>query len=76
MRRSARAFPVQQLLATVGVHRLGYLPFLTASLATTAPVAAASWWLVEKPALRYKKASVRRRLAIDPAVPRAAQGDL
>jgi peptidoglycan/LPS O-acetylase OafA/YrhL len=42
------AFPLQQVLAA---H--GRLTFLTA-LAATAPVALASWFLVEKPALRLK----------------------
>jgi peptidoglycan/LPS O-acetylase OafA/YrhL len=42
------AFPLQQVLAA---H--GQLTFLTA-LAATAPIALASWFLVEKPALRLK----------------------
>lgn len=45
------AFPLQQLLAA---H--GRLTFATALLAT-APVALASWFLVEKPALRLKPAA-------------------
>lgn len=42
------AFPLQQILAAQGALTLW------ASLALTAPFAAASWFLVEKPALRFK----------------------
>lgn len=42
------AFPLQQILAAHGALTLW------ASLAATAPFAAASWFLVEKPALRLK----------------------
>ena len=45
------AFPLQQVLAA---H--GHLTFLTA-LAATAPLALASWLLVEKPALQLKPAT-------------------
>ncbi len=42
------AFPIQQMLAAHGALSLW------ASLALTLPFAAASWFLVEKPALRFK----------------------
>jgi len=52
------AFPLQQLLATLGVASLGVPLFCLAGIAVTLPVAAASWFWIEKPALRLKK--VRR----------------
>ena len=42
------AFPLQQILAASGCLSFG------ASVLATAPLAAASWWLIEKPALRLK----------------------
>jgi peptidoglycan/LPS O-acetylase OafA/YrhL len=47
------AFPLQQILAGAG-----HLSFLTA-LAVTLPFALASWFLVEKPALRFKPGPYR-----------------
>jgi peptidoglycan/LPS O-acetylase OafA/YrhL len=47
------AFPVQQLLASHGL-----LSFWT-SLAATLPFAAASWFVVERPALRLKQAATQ-----------------
>lgn len=51
------AFPMQQLLATMGVFAWGLLPFVVLSIIATAIPAAASWFLVEKPALRLKPRS-------------------
>ena len=48
------AWPVQMGLTVVGVHQFGYLPYLLACLVAVVPLAALSWWLVEKPALRLK----------------------
>lgn len=48
------AFPLQQALALAGAARLGVLLFAVASLALTLPFAAASWFGIEKPALRLK----------------------
>jgi peptidoglycan/LPS O-acetylase OafA/YrhL len=57
------AFPVQQAwMAFAGPERLGVWSFLALSLASILPLAAASWWLVERPALGLK-AAVRIRLA-------------
>jgi peptidoglycan/LPS O-acetylase OafA/YrhL len=68
------AFPLQQLLATVGIHRHGYLLFRAASLAATLPVAAASWWLVEKRALHWKNAAFwRSRPGLRPTDARSVQ---
>jgi peptidoglycan/LPS O-acetylase OafA/YrhL len=54
------AFPVQQLLASVGLARLN--PFLFFLLATTAtlPLAALSWFVVEKRAMALKSRILRR----------------
>jgi peptidoglycan/LPS O-acetylase OafA/YrhL len=54
-------FPIQQLLATAGASAWGVPAFAVVSIAVTLPVAAASWFLVEKPALRLK--GTRRRPA-------------
>jgi peptidoglycan/LPS O-acetylase OafA/YrhL len=48
------AFPVQQLLVTFGAGKWGYWPYAVISLTAVAPMAVASWWLVEKRALRLK----------------------
>ncbi|MEV0134165.1 acyltransferase [Dactylosporangium sp. NPDC050688] len=47
-------FLVQQLLATFGANRWGYLPYTALSLLITAVVAYASWHLVERRALALK----------------------
>jgi peptidoglycan/LPS O-acetylase OafA/YrhL len=52
-------FPLQQLLATAGASAWGVPAFAVVSIMLTLPIAAASWFLVEKPALRLK-ASHRR----------------
>jgi peptidoglycan/LPS O-acetylase OafA/YrhL len=49
-------FPVQQLLVTAGAAPLGPLPLALLSVAATAPFAAASWVLVERPMLQFKNA--------------------
>lgn len=48
------AFPVQLLLASAGVYTLGVPAYIAASIAVTLLVAAASWFLVERHALRLK----------------------
>jgi peptidoglycan/LPS O-acetylase OafA/YrhL len=48
------AFPVQQLLVVAGLARLSPGLFATASILCTAPLAAASWFAVERPAMRAK----------------------
>jgi peptidoglycan/LPS O-acetylase OafA/YrhL len=57
------AFPVQLTLTVLGVPRLGFLPYLALSFIVTAPFAVASWFLVERPALRLKSRGPDRRLA-------------
>lgn len=57
------AFPVQQAwMQVVGPERLGVWAFSGLTLACVLPLAAASWLLVEQPALDFK-ARVRARLA-------------
>lgn len=56
-------FPVQLTLTVLGVPRLGFLPYLALSFIVTAPFAIASWFLVERPALRLKYRGPGRRLA-------------
>lgn len=53
------AFPLQQALALVGAASLGVFLFAVASLALTLPFAAASWFGIEKPALRLKGRTAR-----------------
>ena len=61
------AFPVQQTLALFGGHALGAPLFLAASLAGTLPLAFLSQVLVERPALRFKNATVvTRRIVLRP----------
>lgn len=52
------AFPVQQLLAIWGLQRTGYVGYLLLSVVGTGLFAFASWWVVEKRALRLKKVDV------------------
>lgn len=56
------AFPVQQLLAALGVQSAGVWVFVLVSCLATAPFAVASWFLVEKPAQAFS-----RRLTRTPA---------
>ena len=69
------AFPVQQLLATLGVQRLGFVPYFLLSLGVTTVLAVASYYLVEAPFLRLKDVPLpfapvhRRARAGEVAVP-------
>jgi peptidoglycan/LPS O-acetylase OafA/YrhL len=47
-------WPVGQLLALAGVQAAGYFPYMLTTLVCTVPLAAASWWIVEKRALRAR----------------------
>ena len=49
------AFPMQQLLATAGLYRLGVPVFAVASILVTLPMAVASWFGIERPALKLKR---------------------
>ena len=52
-------FPLQQLLLFAGVN-VAALPFAALSLVVTLPMAALSWFLIEKPSLTLKARIVRR----------------
>ena len=56
------AFPMQQVLATFGAYVLGVPWFAVLSAVVTFPLAVASWFLIEKPAMR-----LRRRKSAPPA---------
>lgn len=46
------AFAVQQLLASLGLHEHGILVYTAVTVALTAVLASASWFLVERPVMR------------------------
>jgi len=50
------AFPVQQMLWLLHADRLGLGGYMVLSLLATVPFAAASWFLIEAPAMRLKNA--------------------
>jgi peptidoglycan/LPS O-acetylase OafA/YrhL len=53
------AYPAQVLLTIFGVKRWGALPFFLLTVLFTIPFAVASWWFVERHALRLKKIELR-----------------
>ncbi|AEV84023.1 Putative peptidoglycan O-acetyltransferase yrhL [Actinoplanes sp. SE50] len=55
------AFPVQQLLALLGVPAWGLLPYILLATAGTLVFAIPSWHLVERPAMALKHWSPRQR---------------
>ena len=64
------AYPLTQLMLIFGAVRLGFVPFMVVNAALALAFAIASWWLIEKHALRLKRVSfpglrprVRRLLA-------------
>lgn len=65
------AFPIQQLLASFGLVRLNLILFFVLATAVTLPVAALSWFVVEKRAIALKT-RILRRPAAQPAPRRAA----
>ena len=48
------AFPAQQLVALVGGTNFGVAAYIAMSVAATAPLAALSWFLVERPAQNWR----------------------
>lgn len=48
------AFPVGQLFALAGLQEAGYFPYTFATVACTLPLAAASWWGIERWALKAR----------------------
>lgn len=65
-------FVVEQVLVVLGAARWGYLPYLALSLAGTAVMAALSWHLVERPALRLKGLGAPRTHVSPPRRPEGA----
>ena len=53
-------FPASQLLALWGAVRWGFVPYTAVAVALTAPMAVASWWVVEKHALALKSFGVKQ----------------
>ena len=49
------AYPVQQLLVVFGAASFGYLAYSLLSVVFVAPLAVASWWLIERPSLALKR---------------------
>ncbi|MET1052788.1 MAG: acyltransferase [Mycetocola sp.] len=49
------AFPLQQCLAILGLAAIGVPAFAALSIVATVPMALASWFFVEKPALRLRR---------------------
>ena len=56
------AFPTQQIVATLSGQGLGIFGFFVVSTLATVPIAAASWFSIERPALRLKKRSSARTM--------------
>jgi peptidoglycan/LPS O-acetylase OafA/YrhL len=61
------AFPVQQALMLLVGPQLPVPAFVAATLAGVLPLALASWWLVERPALRLKRRTAAGPPAVGPA---------
>ena len=47
-------FPIQQTFVMLGIAGIGWFTFAIVGLAATIPLAALSWWLIERPSLRLK----------------------
>jgi peptidoglycan/LPS O-acetylase OafA/YrhL len=54
------AFPVQQILVIWGVNKWGYWSYTMVTLTMVIPLAVASWWLIEKHALKLKNLKLPR----------------
>ena len=65
------AFPVQQFGALMHWQRFGIVPYILGALLVSTALAVASWFVVERPALKLKSVRLRRRPAPapDPAPP-------
>ena len=60
------AFPIQQLLIISGIGRVNPIMFAVIAAIATLPLAALSWFLVEKPAMSLKSRLKRRASARPP----------
>jgi peptidoglycan/LPS O-acetylase OafA/YrhL len=56
-------FPVSQLMLIWGVQRWGFVPYATMATLVTALLAVASWWAIEKHALKLKSLGVPKAVA-------------
>jgi peptidoglycan/LPS O-acetylase OafA/YrhL len=66
------AFPLTQLLGSLHADRLGFVPYMVLTASITLAFAVASWWLIEKHALRLKKVRFNRPLHLrGPSRPQA-----
>jgi peptidoglycan/LPS O-acetylase OafA/YrhL len=54
------AFPIQQLFVMWGLNKWGYWPYTLVTITAVIPLAVASWWLIEKHALKLKKVKFSR----------------
>ena len=59
------AFPLTQLLVIFHAERLGFVPFMVLNVVVVVPFAVASWWLVERRALRLKSVPWPFRRRVD-----------
>jgi peptidoglycan/LPS O-acetylase OafA/YrhL len=57
------AFPIQQLLVIGGLGSINLVAFWVISAAASVPIAALSWFLVEKPAMSLKSRFIETRSA-------------
>ena len=57
------AFPIQQLLVICGLGSMNPIAFWVLAAIATVPIAALSWFLVEKPAMSMKSRLIRRTSA-------------
>lgn len=64
------AFPLQQSLALLGAEALGAPAFILLSIAATIPLAVASWFIVERPAVLRARRPSR---TVSPASPTIAE---
>jgi peptidoglycan/LPS O-acetylase OafA/YrhL len=55
------AYPVAGLLSLWGINRWGYVPYTVLTVVVVAPLAVASWWIVEKRSLRLRNVNAAER---------------
>jgi peptidoglycan/LPS O-acetylase OafA/YrhL len=63
------AWPIQQLLVICGLAFLNPFVFAIVAALATLPMAALSWFVVEKPALALKSRLLGMKDAVEPAIP-------
>jgi peptidoglycan/LPS O-acetylase OafA/YrhL len=69
------AYPVGQLLVVWGVSRWGYWPYTLLTVALVTPLAVASWWAIEKHALKLKTLSWPLSTKPGPPMPEDPHGE-